>query len=92
MSDDIRRSGISNPSSELRGVEASAREIGQIIGAGLPPGWGFGLMIFRFGESVGKESTWVSNAQRADMVKFLREFADKLELDKAGGPVAPFSQ
>ena len=70
-------------------MENTARTIGKLIGDQMPPGWGFALMIFQF---VGKESTWISNARREDMVKALRELADKLELDRAGGPVAPFSQ
>ena len=83
---DVRREGLPNPSERLLRMEANARTIGKIIGDQMPPGWGFGLMFFEFG---GKESTWISNAQRSDMVKFLRELADKLERDEAGGPPAP---
>lgn len=86
---DVRRHGLPNPSPDLKRMERDSREIAAVIGSVLPKGWGFGLMFFQFG---GPESTWISNAQRADMVKYLRELADKLELDAAGGPVAPFSQ
>jgi len=86
---EIRRDGLPNPSGEQRGVEAVTREIGKRIGSALPPGWGFGLTVFQFGTPF---STWVSNCNRTDMIKALRELADRLEVDRAGGPVAPFSQ
>jgi hypothetical protein len=86
---DIRRSDLPNPSERLKRIEASARGIADVLGRNLPPGWGFGLMFFEF---KGPESTWISNCNRQDMVKALRELADRLELDRAGGPVAPFSQ
>lgn len=41
------------------------------------PPLGFMLMVFDFGE--GGFLSYVSNAQRADMVKVLREQADRLE-------------
>lgn len=88
--DDVRRHGIPDPSERLRKVEADARGIAQVIGSRVPPGWGFALMFFEFGPS--GQSTWISNAKRADAVKMLRELADRLERDEAGGPVAPFSQ
>ncbi len=88
MDNFIRRAGLPNPSDNLKRMEANSRTIGKIIGDQCPKGWGFALMFFQF---EGKESTWMSNAQRGDMVKYLREMADKLELDQAGGPVAPFS-
>jgi len=55
----------------------------------LPERWGFALLCFDYD---GPEATWISSACREDMVKALREMAEKLELDAAGGPVAPFSQ
>jgi len=36
--------------------------------------WGFALMIFSFD---GPEFTWISNAQRADMVKAMQEFISR---------------
>jgi hypothetical protein len=36
--------------------------------------WGFALFIFSFD---GPEFTWISNAQRADMVKAMQEFIDR---------------
>lgn len=49
------------------------------------PGWCFAVMLFETGEA-GKNMQWVSNAQREDMIKSLREFATNLEQRKAGGP------
>jgi len=42
--------------------------------------WGFALMIFNFN---GAEFTWISNAQRADMLKALKEFIAKHESGEA---------
>lgn len=86
---DVRRHGLSNPSDKLKRIEADAREIADVIGAQMPKGWGFALLFFDFN---GPESSWISNANRSDMVKMLREMSNRLELDAAGGPVAPFSQ
>lgn len=49
------------------------------------PGWCFAVMLFETG-GPGKNMQWVSNAQREDMIKSLREFATNLEKRKAGGP------
>lgn len=42
---------------------------------------GFALLVFPFGEDIreGKGGDYVSNAQRKQMVKALRETADRLE-------------
>jgi hypothetical protein len=42
----------------------------------IPPGYGFALLMFSFGED--GFLTHVSNANRADLVKLLRECADVL--------------
>jgi len=65
--------------SEFREIEATAREIGNVISlaiaaAGYKGKWGFALMLFSFD---GPEFTWISNAQRADMIKAMQEFIDK---------------
>ncbi|MFL5327380.1 MAG: hypothetical protein ACJ8C4_00565 [Gemmataceae bacterium] len=46
------------------------------IKASTPPGTGFAVLLFRFD---GDEATYGSNAQRPDMIKFLRECADRIE-------------
>ena len=62
---------------EFPHVERSAQEVAQRIGLAFPPGWGFALLAFSFGE--GGYLTYVSNAERSDIVKALRECAAKLE-------------
>lgn len=65
---------------DLEAVEVEARNIGRVIGKSLPPNIGFGLVLFSFGED--GFLTYISNAQREDMVKALRECADKIEQRK----------
>lgn len=45
------------------------------------------LLMFDFQGS--RDLTWISSAERSGMVKMLRELADRLDRDTAGGPVAP---
>lgn len=49
-------------------IEKACREFSMLSGG---ERWGFALMIFSFD---GPEFTWISNAQRADMVKTMQEF------------------
>ena len=58
-------------------LEEVAREIGRKISSGLKPRVGFGLLIFNFGEE--GDLAWITNADASDMVKALRETADKVE-------------
>jgi hypothetical protein len=50
-------------------------EIGALIKERLPEGWGFGLLMFTYGE--GGTMTWISSAQREDMLKAMQEFIQK---------------
>lgn len=52
----------------------------------LPPNWGFAVMMFEFTTEPGGNMQWLSNAERSDMIKLIREFANKLEARQAGGP------
>jgi hypothetical protein len=63
---------------KMRHMEACGRDIAKSLqvafarfGATHTEKWGFALMIFSF---EGPEFTWISNAQRADMVKAMQEF------------------
>lgn len=73
--------GVFFDKDQIRGdfpeAEAAAQRAAQIIGSRLPPGYGFALLVFSFGP--GGFLTHVSNANRADMAKALRETADVLE-------------
>jgi hypothetical protein len=40
---------------------------------------GFALLVFEFGDREGHGGHYISNAQRDDMIKALRETADRLE-------------
>lgn len=72
----VGRHGI-GPSPKLLELEAKARAIGRIIGGACPPGVGFSLQLFDFGDS--GFCTYISNAQRDDMIKAMKELIGKLE-------------
>lgn len=57
------------------GAERSLRELAKLIDERKPPGFGFGLFLFEFGEH--GSMFWISNAQRQDMIKALREWIAK---------------
>lgn len=48
------------------------RDLGRLLAKQMPPGWGFGLLMFTLGE--GGTMTWISNANREDMLKAMQEF------------------
>lgn len=56
-------------------VKAPLNDLGRGIGGVLPAGWGFTLLLFTFGDE--GVMTYISNAQRADMVKAMQEFLAK---------------
>ena len=60
-------------------IEKDLRDIGQAIGKSLPEGYGFNLLIFNFGE--GGATFYISNAQRDDMIKAMKEFIAKQEAE-----------
>jgi hypothetical protein len=61
----------------LEQMERAAKGLGHSIKSAIPKWAGFCLLVFDFGD--GGNLTYISNAQRADMVKTLREAADKIE-------------
>ena len=56
-------------------IRRKLNEIGHGIGESLPPGYGFLLMMFNFGE--GGNMFYISNGERHDMLKAMREFIQK---------------
>lgn len=63
---------------KLEELEERARAIGGLIGVGCDDfGVGFALVMFEWGD--GGWLTYISNGQRADMIRALRECADKIE-------------
>lgn len=57
--------------------EVACRQLAEALNETMPEGWGFTLILFSYGED--GFSTYISTAQRADMVASLRELCDKLE-------------
>ena len=62
----------------MRAMEACGKDIAAALGRAFQKfgqkhdeKWGFALMLFSF---EGPEFTWISNANRADMVKTMQEF------------------
>lgn len=73
---------MDNPANmaKLVRMEKVNREVGKLIGEAIKQsggGYGFALLMFSFGDE--PEMTWISNAQRPDMIKALKEFIDKAE-------------
>lgn len=66
---------------DLSKLEASCRDIGRRIAGSLPSGVGFTLIVFDFGEGERNHLTYMSNAQRPDMIETLREMIEKLEAE-----------
>jgi hypothetical protein len=58
-------------------VESKLNEIGHLIGPVLPKGFGFTLLIFSFGP--GGSMFYISNSDRRDMIKAMKEFIAKQE-------------
>jgi hypothetical protein len=53
-------------------VRPIAKDIGRIIAGQLPDGWGFTLLLFTFGP--GGALSYISNADRSDMLLTMKEF------------------
>jgi len=70
-----------------REIEASARGIAKAIGSVVPNGVGFTLLLFTFDHDANEDGflTYVSNAERVDMLAAMKEFIARNE----GRAVAP---
>lgn len=53
-------------------IQRRLQEIGGHIGADLPEGWGFNLLLFEYG--VGGSLFYISSAERADVIAVMREY------------------
>jgi hypothetical protein len=69
---------------EIRNEEIEQRlaTLGKMIGSQLPKEWGFALTIQSYGKN--GSTFYTSNCVREDMVKLLRELADKLDGEALG--------
>ncbi len=75
---------------DLENLESVARSIAQIVGPAFDAaGAGFCVLGFEFGEDGW--ATWVSNVDRHDVIKALREMANNLELGLDHAPGSPGS-
>ena len=63
----------------LEEAERQMQSIARVVGNMVPQGWGFTVLCFSFGEN--GFMNYVSNANRQDMIKSLREMVEKLEND-----------
>lgn len=62
------------------GAERVLRDIGRMLKDVMPPGFGFTLFIFEYGDEVDKGSMfYMSSSDRNDMIKVLKEFIAKQE-------------
>lgn len=66
-----------SPQYEVRNeaAEKMLNEIGKALREACPPGFGFTLLVFSFGE--GGSMFYTSNAQREDVCKMMQEFTAK---------------
>ena len=64
---------------DLSGLEEEARSLGRVIKDVMPEGIGYFLLMFTFGE--GGWATFVSNAEREDMIKAIEELLQRLKDD-----------
>lgn len=58
-------------------IEFLLRELGEFLNRKMPKGWGFTLQIFSFGKN--GSNFYISNANRDDMVKMMKEFIEREE-------------
>lgn len=60
------------PLTDEPGLNSAAKRVGRLIGAELPPDVGFALLLFNFGR--GGFLSWISNAERGDMIRAVKEW------------------
>lgn len=53
-------------------LEKLMSDLGHLLGDKCPPGWGFCLQLFTFGEH--GSNFYICNAQRKDMLNMMKEF------------------
>lgn len=72
----------------LQAMEAKTREIARVIGPAFDQ-FGALFALLTFTEGAGGFASYVSNADRDDMIRALREMADKLERGEDMPPIRP---
>lgn len=66
-----------NPMNEF--VKSKLHKIAKKVDEELPNGYGFVVLAFNFGEGKDNEMMYVSNADRQDIVKAMKEWIKKTE-------------
>lgn len=54
-------------------VKTFLQELARDLKKGMPPGWGFGIFMFEYGEPPST-MVWISSAERSNIVKALQEW------------------
>lgn len=62
---------------KLEEAEAASRRLARIVDSEVPNGWGFGLLLFSYGDA--GHITWISSANREDMARALHELLGRWE-------------
>lgn len=60
-------------------VHAQMNAIAHVLDDSMPKGWGFTLLMFRFGHGDDKRMNYISNAPREDMLSALKELVANFE-------------
>ena len=60
-------------------VKGKMQKIARKVDEELPNGYGFVVLTFNFGEGIDNEMMYVSNANRQDIVKAMKEWIEKTE-------------
>ena len=60
-------------------VKRRMQKIAQKVDEELPNGYGFVVLTFNFGKGIDNEMMYVSNANRQDIVKAMKEWIEKTE-------------
>ena len=60
-------------------VKQRMQKIGKCVDGLLPIGYGFVVLGFKFGDENGRELMYVSNSNRQDIVKVMKEWIKKTE-------------
>jgi hypothetical protein len=74
----MRRVDLEATRDKARKLDSLAAAIEEVLKELYGQRMGFALFMFPF-EGDGEAGDWVSNGQRPDMIKFMREIADRLE-------------
>lgn len=60
-------------------IKARLRHVAHVLEDMLPEGYGFTLLTYQFGENPDNRLNYVSNSNREDVVKAMKEWIEKTE-------------